>query len=156
MLFPLIIPTDALREVRPLLASLSAAGRGAAGCLAKAVSLLSQKKALRAKQVAKGVEGLISAALRASAEAATAAGGDISASVARIARAEAQGAWILLKEVAACDPSAPSWQFLQAAWARLQEQGRSAAGKHGRPSHTWRLIITQHHAARQSACHFCC
>lgn len=34
-------------------------------------------------------------------------------------------------QVAACDASAPSWQFLRSAWAQLQSQGRAAAGEEG-------------------------
>lgn len=54
--------------------------------------------------------------------------GPAAAAAARTARNEAQGAWAVLKEVAACEPAAPSWQFLRTAWAHLQEQGRAAAG----------------------------
>lgn len=45
----------------------------------------------------------------------------------------ALGAWILLKELAAQDPAAPSWQFLQKRWAAVRATaagaGHSAAAQ---------------------------
>jgi hypothetical protein len=41
--------------------------------------------------------------------------------------AAALGAWTVLREVAAQDPSAPSWQFLQQRWTAVKQR---AAGAH--------------------------
>jgi hypothetical protein len=43
---------------------------------------------------------------------------------------EALGAWALLREVAAQQPAAPSWQFLQQRWGELQ-RAAAAAAHHG-------------------------
>lgn len=113
-----------------MLGALAAAGRGAAACLSRAVAALAAKKALKARQVAKGLESLITAGAAAPEPAAEAAAGEPGAAqgAARRARQEEQGAWILLREVAACEPSAPNWQFLRAAWTQLQKRGGAGAG----------------------------
>lgn len=62
-------------------------------------------------QVAKGLETIIGGSGAAEDEAPAAAA------------AQRLGAWLLLREVSAQEPGAPSWQFLQAAWAKLQAGG---------------------------------
>jgi len=47
-------------------------------------------------------------------------------------------------QVAACDASAPSWQFLRSAWAQLQAQGRAAEGQEG----SQLLWVISHAASR--------
>jgi hypothetical protein len=43
----------------------------------------------------------------------------------------ALGAYILLKEIAAQDPAAPSWQFLQQRWAAVRASAAAAAAGAG-------------------------
>ena len=71
-------------------------------------------------QVAKGLEAIISGLGMPSA---ASAGGTEAAGAQAQAGAVRQGAWMLLREVAAQDAGAPSWQFLQGCWAQLQGAG---------------------------------
>jgi hypothetical protein len=99
----------AAAELRPMLAAFSSVGRAAGACIGKVCAALAAKRKLAGKKVAKGVEAFVSGVSSGS--------------------AEALGAWMLLKEVAAQEPAAPSWQFLQQRWAALQ--AAAAAAAHG-------------------------
>lgn len=44
--------------------------------------------------------------------------------------AAALGAWTVLREVAAQDPSAPRWQFLQERWTAVKAHAAGHAGRH--------------------------
>jgi hypothetical protein len=96
----------AAAELRPLLAAVSSAGRAAGACMGKVCAALAAKKKLSGKKIAKGVEAFVEGVPSGS--------------------AEALGAWMLLKEVAGQDATAPSWQFLQHRWAALQAAAAAA------------------------------
>ncbi|KAG2425453.1 hypothetical protein HXX76_013663 [Chlamydomonas incerta] len=133
-------------EVRQRLAALAAMGRGASGCLGRALAALAARKLLRAAAVAAGLEAFLLAAAAEEAEAAAAAppaprgrgakgpGGagdavwDAERERRRAARDQREGAWLVLVEVAAQDPAAPSWQFLQRRWEELRGGGGGGGG----------------------------
>ena len=96
----------AIAELRPLLAAVATVGRAAGACLGKVCAALSAKKKLAGKKIARGLEAFVGAVPSGS--------------------REALGAWALLKEVAAQDARAPSWQFLQQRWAALQAASAAA------------------------------
>lgn len=90
----------AVMDLRPLLAAIAAAGRSAAACLGRLCGLLACKKKLKPAFVASGLLVVIQSS--------------------GMGSREALGGWLLLKEVTAQDPRAPSWQLLQQRWRALQ------------------------------------
>ncbi|BDA42617.1 probable condensin complex subunit 1 at C-terminar half [Coccomyxa sp. Obi] len=94
---------EAAARLAPLLAAL-AENSGAVGvCLSRACAQLRVKKRLRADKVAAAMQTIISQQ--------------------GMATEAVSGAWLLLAEVSAQDPSAPSWEFLQDAWERVKAGG---------------------------------
>eukprot|EP00775_Hariotina_reticulata_P011091 gene11092-11246_t len=95
------IPADvAFAELRVLLSAVASVGRAAGACLGKLCAAMAAKNKLKAVAVARGLQAVIS--------------GTVAGSPAAL------GAWMLLKEVAAQDPAAPSWQFLQQRWTTVR------------------------------------
>ncbi|KAG2488406.1 hypothetical protein HYH03_013090 [Edaphochlamys debaryana] len=138
----------AAAEVRARLAALAQMGRAASSCLGKGLTMLAAKKQLKGPHIAAGLEAFLSAP--ASDEDGAEAGADGAATGApgggrgaakerqRLERErrlrvrdQREGAWMVLVEVAACDPTAPSWPFLQRCWDELQAGGGAAAGGGG-------------------------
>ncbi|GIL80353.1 hypothetical protein Vretifemale_9598 [Volvox reticuliferus] len=130
-------------EVRLRLAALAQIGRAASSCLGKALGMMSAKKLLKGPQVAAGLEAFLSADREG--EHAVDGGAGIRDAPSmqrgpqdaelerertrqqrRAVRDQQEGAWMLLVEVAGQDPAAPSWQFLQRCWAKLQRGGGGA------------------------------
>ncbi|EIE24970.1 hypothetical protein COCSUDRAFT_83663 [Coccomyxa subellipsoidea C-169] len=95
----------AVERLAPVLAALSEDSGAAAVCLGRACAQLKVKKRLKADKVAAAMQHIISTE--------------------GMAPEAVSGAWQLLAEVSAQDPSAPSWEFLQDAWERVK--GRTAA-----------------------------
>ncbi|KAF6260358.1 non-SMC mitotic condensation complex subunit 1-domain-containing protein [Scenedesmus sp. NREL 46B-D3] len=100
------VAAAAFAELRQLLAAVAAVGRAAGACLGKLSAAMAGKKKLKAAAVARGLEAVI-------------AGTPTGSSA-------ALGAYVLLKEIAAQDPAAPSWQFLQQRWAAVRAAAASA------------------------------
>ncbi|WIA29655.1 hypothetical protein OEZ86_012141 [Tetradesmus obliquus] len=101
------VAAAAFAELRQLLAAVAAVGRAAGACLGKLAAAMAAKKKLKAAAVARGLEAVI-------------AGTPTGSSA-------ALGAYILLKEIAAQEPAAPSWQFLQQRWAAVRASAAAAA-----------------------------
>ena len=49
----------ALEQVLPLMSAIASMGKGAAGCIGKAITTLAAKKSLEAGKVARGLEAVI-------------------------------------------------------------------------------------------------
>ncbi|KAG2440678.1 hypothetical protein HYH02_010257 [Chlamydomonas schloesseri] len=157
-----------VEEVRRRLAALAAMGRGASGCLGRALAAMSARKLLRAPQVAAGLEAFLLYAAIEEAEAAAAAppaprgrgnkgagagdpAWDAERERRRAARDQREGAWLVLVEIAAQDPSAPSWQFLQRRWEELRGgKGGSGGGAGGAAAQEGAMLlwVISHAASR--------
>eukprot|EP00798_Chlamydomonas_sp_ICE-L_P019509 gene19509-26180_t len=118
-------------HLRPLLAAIANMGRTASACINKALSMMSQRKTLKGKAVAKGLEAII-AGLASDEASGTHTSGTQQHQQQQLQqeRLPVLGAWMVLEQVAAYEPSAPSWQFLQGCWRMLQK-GRSKGGDTG-------------------------
>jgi condensin-2 complex subunit D3 len=146
---------ESAAELRVLLSAVAASGRAASACLGRLCAALRVRGKLDGRGVARGLEALVASgfggvgggeeaeeeaaadeALAAAAAAvdddATAPPAPSSAAASRpplrvSSAAAARGAWMLLREVAAQDPSAVSWRFLQARWGELLRRDAAAA-----------------------------
>lgn len=120
------VPTSAARkaaaELLPLLAALGAGGAASRACVVRCISQLKAKQRLRAKQVIAGLQRVIETQIDAA--------GSSNGCSAGVSTNAITGAWLLYAEVAAADPAAPSWHFLQEQWEHVKGDiaGQSAGG----------------------------
>jgi condensin-2 complex subunit D3 len=140
-------------ELRVLLSAVAASGRAASACLGRLCAALRARGKLDGRGVARGLEALVASGFGGVADDDAAAAAEAEDARAEAAAADAdadqppssstsatkapplrvstsaatRGAWMLLREVAAQDPSAVSWRFLQARWGELLRRDAAAA-----------------------------
>ncbi|KAL0028583.1 hypothetical protein WJX79_003483 [Trebouxia sp. C0005] len=125
--------TDAAALLRPILAVLPAAGAAGAACLGHACAALHAKKRLKGKAVATGLQRMMQ---------------QLNAQEGSNSGKEVFGAWMVMVEVSAQDPAAPSWEFLQESWNQLQQQGSGGEASASGGDGTLLLRVIANSAAR--------